>query len=149
LRNDLALFIKSTETFQKIIGSQVGMSNHSSIDFDASKHQKLYKNFFIPKKCSFSDKNRHSESLCFHKKRIIKEHSLQHKERTFIKKCTFCKRSGHLDVDCFLKIQNLELLKTNKEGPTDSRVPKKPLTQNAGILSKCKEKAMVLGHWLF
>jgi len=77
---------------------------------------------------------------------MIKEHSLQHKERTFIKKCAFCKRSGHLDVNCFLKIKNLE---TNKEGPTDSGVPKKPLTQNAGILSKCKEKAMILGQWLF
>ena len=87
MRNDLALFIKSTETFQKIIGSQVGISNHTGIDFDASKHQKLYKNFFIPEKdklkCSFCDKNGRSESLCFHKKRMIKEHSLQHKEKTF------------------------------------------------------------------
>jgi len=149
LRNDLTLFIKSTKTFQNIIGSQVEMSNHTGLGFDASKHKKLYKNFFIPEKCSFCDKKGHSESLCFHKKRIIKEHSLQHKERTFIKKCVFCKRSGHLDVDCFLKIKNLESLKTNKKGPTDYRVPKKPLTQNAGILSKCKEKAMVLGQWLF
>jgi len=153
LKNDLTLFIESTETFQKIIGSQVGMINHTGIGFDASKHQKIYKNFFIPQKdklkCSFCDKNGRSESLCFHKKRMIKEHSLQHKERTFIKKCAFCKRSGHFDVDCFLKIKNLELLKTNKKGPTNSGVPKKPLTQNVGILSKCKEKAMVLGQWLF
>jgi hypothetical protein len=152
LRNDLTLFIKSTETFQKIIGSQVGMNSHTGIGFDASKHQKIYENIFIPGKdklrCSFCNKNGHSESMCFQKKRM-KEHSLQHQERTFFKKCTFCKRSGHLDVDCFLKIRNLELLKTNKKGPTDSGVPKKSLTQNAGILSKCKEKAMVLGQWLF
>ena len=133
LRNNLTLFIKSTKTFQKIIGSQVEMSNHTGLGFSYQK------NFHSMTKKDIMN-------LCAS---IRKEHSLQHKERTFIKKCTFCKRSGHLDVDCFLKIQNLELLKTNKEGPTDSRVPKKPLTQNAGILSKCKEKAMVLGHWLF
>jgi len=50
LRNDLTLFIKSTETFQKIIGSQIGMINHTDIGFDASKHQKIYENFSYLKK---------------------------------------------------------------------------------------------------
>jgi len=159
LRNDLTLFIKSTETFQKIIGSQVGMTDHTSVGFDISKHQKIYEIFFIPGKgklkCSFYNKNGHIESFCFHKKGMIKinpelSYSLQNKEKPFIKKeGAYCKRSGHLDINCFLKIKHLELLKTNNEGPTDSGVPKKPLTQNAGIFSKCKEKAMVLGQWLF
>ena len=52
-----------------------------------------YENFFLPEKdklkCSFCDKNGHRESFCFHKKRMIKEHSLQHKEKTFIKKMCF------------------------------------------------------------
>jgi len=40
-------------------------------------------------------------------------------------------------------------METNNEGPTKSWGPKIPLTQNAGILSKLKEKAMVLIQWLF
>ena len=40
LKNDLTLFIKSTETFQKIVGSQIGMINQTGIGFDASKNQK-------------------------------------------------------------------------------------------------------------
>jgi len=70
------------------------MINHIGIGFDAFKHQKIYENFFKPEKdklkCSFCDKNGHSESLCFHKKRMTNlEHSLQHKEKTFVKKCAF------------------------------------------------------------
>jgi hypothetical protein len=161
LRNDLTHFIKSTETFQKIMGSQKGMADHNGIGFDITKNQKIYENFFIPEKdklkCSFCDKDGHVESFCFHKKRLAKarpeysyltkpEHSSQNKERSF---CSYCKRSGHLEINCFLKIKNLELMKTNHKGPTKSWGPKIPSNRNAGILSKLKEKAMVFGQWLF
>jgi len=161
LRNDLTHFIKSTETFQKIMGSQKGMTDQTGVGFDISKNQKIYENYFIPEKdklkCSFCDKNGHIESFCFHKKRLAKarpeyfyltkpEHSFQSKERSL---CSYCKRSGHLEINCFLKIKNLELMKTNNEGPTKSWGPKIALTRNAGILSKLKEKAMVFGQWLF
>jgi len=49
LRNDLTCFIKSTETFQKIMGSQKGMTDHNGIGFENLKNQKIYENFFIPK----------------------------------------------------------------------------------------------------
>ena len=132
------------------------MDDNTGVGFDTSKHQ-IYENFLTPKRekirCSFCNKNGHIESFCFYKKGMTTkhshEHSSQNKERSFIKKeCTYCKRSGHVDTSCFLKIKNLERLKTNNEGPTESGVPKTPLTQNAGILSKCKEKALVLRQWL-
>jgi acyl-CoA hydrolase len=154
LRNDLTRFIKSTETFQKIIGSQVGIGDQTGVGFDTSKHQ-IYENTLIPKRirCSFCKKDGHTESFCFHKQRIAenyalkKEHPFQNKEQSFIK-CAYCKKSGHLDINCFLKKKDLEILKTNNEGPTESGVPKTPLTQNAGIITKCKEKAMVFRQWL-
>jgi len=50
LRNDLNHFIKSTETFQKIMGSQERMFDKAGLGFDISKNQKMYENFFIPEK---------------------------------------------------------------------------------------------------
>jgi CRISPR/Cas system CSM-associated protein Csm4 (group 5 of RAMP superfamily) len=47
LRNDLTRFIKSTETFQKIIGCRVGMIDHTGVGFDISKHQ-ISKKILIP-----------------------------------------------------------------------------------------------------
>jgi len=126
LRNDLTIFIKSTETFQKIIGSQVGLGNQTGLGFDTPKH-KIYENTLIPKKenlrCSFCNKEGHIDIFCFTKKRIKEnnpirtEHSSYNKERSLIK-CAYCKRSGHLEINCFLKKKDLELLKTNNEGPT-------------------------------
>jgi len=156
LRNDLTTFIKSTETFQRIIGSQIEIGNHTGLGFDSSKHQ-IYENTLIPKKeklrCSFCKKDGHKESSCYHIKRIAEnsplktEPSPQNKEHSFIR-CIYCRRNGHLEINCFLKKKDLELLKTNNEGPTESGVPKIPLTQNAGIITKCKEKAMVFRQWL-
>jgi hypothetical protein len=156
LRNDLTIFIRSTETFQRIIGSQIEMGNNTGLGFDSSKHQ-IYENTLIPKKerlkCSFCKRDGHNESMCFHRKRIAEnsslktEHSPQIRERSLIK-CIYCKRNGHLEINCFLKKKDLELLKTNNQGPTESGVPKTPLTQNAGIITKCKEKAMVFRQWL-
>jgi len=162
LRNDLNHFIKSTETFQNIMGSQAGIFDKAGLGFDISKNQKMYENFFIPEKdkmkCSFCNKNGHLERFCFHKKRETRlehshqmnpEHSQEHSLRLKRKECLYCKRIGHLEINCFLKIKNLELKKTNHKGPNSSWVPKGQLTQNAGILTRCKNKAMVLGQWLF
>lgn len=39
LRNDLTHFIKSTETFRKIMGSQKGMNDNNGVGFDTRKGQ--------------------------------------------------------------------------------------------------------------
>ena len=77
----------------------------------------------------------------------ISEHSLERSSSR--KECSYCKRLGHLEFNCFLKIKHLEIKKTNLKGPKSSWVPKETLTQNAGILTRCKNKAMVFGQWLF
>ena len=102
-------------------------------------------------------KKGHHESVCFHKKRkleikpeqSISEHFLEQSSSLKRKECSYCKRLGHLEFNCFLKIKHPEIKKTNLKGPTSSWVPKEPLTQNAGILTRCKNRAMVLGQWLF
>jgi hypothetical protein len=154
LRNDLSQFIKSTETFQKIVGSQMAEFDKTGLGFN-----QIYEKCLIPQKlkCSFCKKQGHHESICFHKKRkqeikvdqTISEHSQEHSSSVKRKECSYCKRLGHLEVNCFLKIKHLEICEANQKGPTSSWVPKEPLTQNAGILTRCKNKAMVLGQWLF
>jgi len=49
LTNDITSFVKSTETFKKIIGAQKSMLDKTGISFNISKTQKMYKNFFLPK----------------------------------------------------------------------------------------------------
>ncbi|XP_073225551.1 uncharacterized protein [Cicer arietinum] len=49
LKNDISNFVKSTETFQKIMGSQSGIFDKAGIGFKSSQKQKLYENFFLPK----------------------------------------------------------------------------------------------------
>lgn len=154
LRNDLSQFIKSTETFQKIVGSQMAEFDKSGLGFN-----QIYEKCLIPQKlkCSFCNKRGHHESVCFHKRRkleikeeqSISEHSPEHSLSLKRKECSYCKRVGYRELNCFLKIKQLEIKETNLKGPTSSWVPKEPLTQNAGILTRCKNKAMVLGQWLF
>lgn len=59
------------------MGSQVEVFNKSDLGFKTSQNQKMYVNFFIPKKeekkakrnkCSYSNTNGHLESHCFKKK---------------------------------------------------------------------------------
>jgi uncharacterized Zn-finger protein len=156
LRNDLTVFLKSTETFQNIMGTQTTMFDKAGLGFDLFKNQKIYENFFIPAqkeniiRCSYCNKNGHLESICYNKKRV--EHS-PHKPKAFhqvekkLKQCSYCSKIGHFEKDCFFK--NILVKKTNPKGPNSKWVPKIPLTQNAGLLSKCKEKALVFGQWLF
>jgi len=154
LRNDLSQFIKSTKSFQKIIGSQIAEFDKFGLGFN-----QIYENCLTPQRlqCSFCNKNGHHESFFFHKKgrRTLKEklerstleHSLERSSSR--KECSYCKRLGHLELNYFLNIKNIEIKKTNLKGPASSWVPKEPLTQNAGILTRCKNKAMAFGQWMF
>jgi len=76
LKNDLTCFIKSTETFQNILGSQKESVEKSGLGFkDPSK---LVDNFVSKKaemklKCSYCDRLGHNESACFLKKKLIRK----------------------------------------------------------------------------
>ena len=68
LKNDISNFVKSTETFQKIMGPQVSVFDKACIGFKTNQNQKLYENFFIPEKgtktcerykCTYCEKNGH------------------------------------------------------------------------------------------
>ncbi|XP_045791661.1 uncharacterized protein LOC123886384 [Trifolium pratense] len=48
LENDIKCFVKSTETFGKIMGSQVSVFDKSGLGFKTHQKQKPFKNFFIP-----------------------------------------------------------------------------------------------------
>lgn len=50
LENDITNFVKATETFQKIMGSQGSVFDKACIGFKTNHKQKIYENFFIPKK---------------------------------------------------------------------------------------------------
>src|SRR4030065_980860 len=74
--------MKSTETFQNILGSQKGMHDKTGLGFNTSKIRQSYENTFISEKekikCLFCHKEGHLESYCFHKKRVLNtkpEHS--------------------------------------------------------------------------
>lgn len=45
----ILLAFKFTKTFQKIMGSQVGIFDKVRIGFRTSQKQKLYETFFLPK----------------------------------------------------------------------------------------------------
>jgi len=77
LKNDLTGFIKSTETFQNILGSQKESAKKSSLGFkDPSK---IIESFVSKKeviKCSFCDRFGHNESVCHVKKKLIKQNKI-------------------------------------------------------------------------
>ncbi|CAJ2659626.1 unnamed protein product [Trifolium pratense] len=154
LRNDLTGFIKSTETFQNIMGSQSQALNKNGLGFNEVKN-KIFENVLLPAnrefklRCSFCNKNGHHESICYQKESYesfyYEPKRYRHLERKN-KHCSFCKNFGHLEKECYFK--NKQIVKTNPQGPKSLWAPKRKF-QNAGILSKCKEKAMVFGQWLF
>ena len=81
LKNDLTSFIKSTETFQNILGSQNESAKKYGLGFkDPSKIIES----FVPKKgvmkmkCSFCDRLGHNESVCYVKKKLIKQSKINH-----------------------------------------------------------------------
>ena len=81
LKNDPTCFIKSTETFQNILGSQGGSAEKSG--FGVKDPNKIIDSFVPQKaeaklklKCSYCDRLRHIDSLCFHKKKFIKKNKI-------------------------------------------------------------------------
>lgn len=69
LTSDITTFVKSTETFQKIMGSQSGVFDIVGLGFKFFENQNIYKNFFLPQKnnhknCSHRKKEGHSEEKC-------------------------------------------------------------------------------------
>lgn len=169
LTNDITNFVKSTETFQKIMGSQAGMFDKAGIGFNVCKNQKIYKNFFIPKQdkkvfvpnikkeCTFCRNHGHIEKDCFHKrnKSSVKRKcyycgKTNHQEsECYLKKrkrCSYCNKTGHHEFKCYSK--NKSFKNANTQGPKSMWVPKLLLTSETGIHSGNQEKALVLGQWL-
>ena len=79
LKNDVICFIKSTETFRNILGSQRESAKKSCLGFkDPSK----IVDSFVPKKaemkikCSYCDRLGHNESACFLKKKLIRKNKI-------------------------------------------------------------------------
>jgi hypothetical protein len=113
LKNDLTCFIKSTETFQNILGSQSKSDEKSGLGFkDPNKN--LIKSFVPQKaemklKCSYCDKLGHDVSVCFHKKNFIRKNKINlSSERSHLnrsessqkaekaeKMCSCCNKSDH------------------------------------------------------
>jgi len=68
IKNDRTCFIKSTKTFQNILGSQGESAKKSSLRF--KDPNKIIESFVPQKdemksKCSYCDKLEHSESTCY------------------------------------------------------------------------------------
>jgi hypothetical protein len=76
IEKDITNFIKSTKTFENILGSQKCIFDKAGLGFESYKKQKLYKDFFIPQekprefKCNFCYKKGHLEMFFFKKKHI-------------------------------------------------------------------------------
>jgi len=142
LKNDISNFVKSTETFQKIMGSQVSVFDKVCIGFKTNQKQKLYENFFIPEKitktcerykCTYCEKYGHLEPFCFKKR---KKQALQKPKITHKSKCIkFCKKETPKN-------------NTNHQGPKKIWVPKVLLTSIAGMSHNNQEIALVLGQWM-
>lgn len=67
LTSDITTFVKSTKTFQEIMGSQSGVFD--IIGFKKFENQNIYKNFFLPQKNNHTNyshrkKEGHSEEKC-------------------------------------------------------------------------------------
>ena len=161
LTKDITSFVKSTETFQKIIGSQKRMLDKTGIGFNISKKQELYKKVFMPKpdkkilvpikrkECTFCRKHGHSEDNCFHKKKKDCIKSIHHGTNYQVKKkkkCSYCNKFGHHKSKCYSK--NKSFKNTNPQGPKSIWVPKLLLTPDTGMYAGNQEKALVLGQWL-
>jgi len=127
LKNDLTGFIKSTETFQNILGSQNESAKKSGLGFkDPSKIIES----FVPKKavmkikCSFCDRLGHNESVCYVKKKLIRQNKINlSSERSHLNKsessqkaekakktCSYCNKSDLTKQNVTLRKDLLEEL---------------------------------------
>jgi cell division septum initiation protein DivIVA len=134
LEKDITNFIKTTETFNNILGSQRGIFDKAGLGFETYKKQKLYKDFFIPPKneefkCKFCHKKGHIEMFCFKKK---------HKQEQSKNKL-----SKHNN-----KRQSHKRYQTNIQGPKTIWVPKNSVNISAGMSLNHEEKTMVPRQWM-
>jgi hypothetical protein len=126
LKNDLTGFIKSTETFQNILGSQNESSKKSGLGF--KDPHKIIENF-VPKakprtKCYFCDRYGHNETVCHVKKKLIKQNKINlSSERSHLnrsessqkaekakKSCSYCNKSDHTRQNVTIRKDLLEEL---------------------------------------
>ena len=117
LKNDLTDFIKSTETFQNILGSQNESTKKSGLGFkDPSKIIES----FVPKKvemkikCSFCDRLGHNESVCYVKKKLIRNNKINlSSERSHLNRSESSQKAEKAKKTCFY---------CNKSDPTRQKV---------------------------
>jgi hypothetical protein len=134
LEKDITNFIKNTETFNNILGSQKCIFDKAGLGFETYKKQKLYKDLFIPQKteefkCKFCHKKGHVELFCFKKK---------HKQE----------QSKNKLITHNNKRQSHKRYQTNIQGPKAIWVPKNSLNISAGMSSNHEEKTMVPRQWM-
>ena len=118
LKNDLTCFIKSTETFQNILGSQSKSAEKSGLGFkDPNKN--LIKSFVPQKtemklKCSYCDRLGHNDSVCYHKKNFIKKNKINlSSERSHLNRSESSQKAEKAKKTCFY---------CNKSDPTRQKV---------------------------
>ena len=160
LKNDLTCFIKSTETFQNILGSQSKSAEKSGVGFkDPNKN--LIKSLVPQKtemklKCSYWDRIGHNDSVCYHKKNFIKKNKINSSERSHLNRSESSQKAEKAKKTCFycnksdptrqkVTIMKGSLRRTNPQGPNITWVPKVFVLSNVGPASRCKNKVMVLG----
>ncbi|XP_058783345.1 uncharacterized protein LOC131658028 [Vicia villosa] len=136
LTKDMTSFVKSTETFQKIMGSQSGVFDKAGLGFKQSENQMIYENFFLPKKNR--TKTQIKEKIPLKKKDITKP------------KCCYCKKTNHFEKHCYFKRKTNVSTNhvSNNKGPKEIWVAKRLLTLHAGMSSNPQEKALVPGQWM-
>ncbi|XP_045791421.1 uncharacterized protein LOC123886125 [Trifolium pratense] len=149
LENDINKFVKSTKTFENILGSQKCSSSKTGLGFENYNNQKLYKKLFVPNKpiykCSYCHKEGHLEPFCFRKSRQQNYHRKYLLERSQ----NNLKKSTHKQTYRNSSYQHKKShYNTNHQGPRKIWVPKNMLKINAGMSSHSQEEAMVLGQWL-
>jgi len=104
LKNDLTGFIKSTETFQNILGSQNESARKSGLGFkDPSKIIES----FVPKakiktKCRFCDRYGHDESVCHIKQKLIRNNKINlSSERSHLNRSESSQKAEKAKKTCF------------------------------------------------
>jgi len=139
LENDIIKFVKSTETFQNIMGVQKNSSDKTCTGFKTNHKQKMYENLFIPDKrterykCTYYKKYGHLEKFYFRK-----EKELVFQKKRYMFKTNLTKSHK----------ENFSKNNTNHQGPKKIWVPKTLLTSTAGMSHNSQEKALVLGQWM-
>jgi hypothetical protein len=144
LEKDISKFLKSTQTFEKINGSCLGVISTSGLGFGTHQKEKSCENSFVPHKekhvkklvCSFCHKHGHVRFFCFKRKALQKkkDYSQNILQNRFQKNMPYRKPA-------FMR-------NTNSQGPMSLWVPKVLLNSYAGMSPNNEEKTLVLGQLL-